>query len=181
MPDRLTLISHAATAATRSAAFPADEPLDAGGRSAALAARDELRADRFLSSPARRCVETATALGLTVTVDQRLRDAAAGYWAGRTMEDVAATDADAVGAWLAGAAPPGGESWEAVRARVRGMLDEGGTTVAVTHAAVIRALVVEVLRTPAEVSRRIEVAPLTRTVLVGGPGRWALRMLGAPM
>jgi broad specificity phosphatase PhoE len=176
--DRLVLICHAATAATRAAAFGLDEPLDQAGLAAARGVVLTPRADRFLTSPALRARQTADALALDARVDEALRDADPGGWAGRSLDEL---DPAAVAAWLGGAAPPGGESGEDVRERVRVLLGNGGVTIAVTHAAVIRALVVEVLGAPTAAARRVEVAPLTRTVLAGGPRRWALRMVAAPL
>ncbi len=180
MSGRIVLISSAATAATRAAAFPRDEPLDPAG-AAAVPPVSFPRADLVLCSPALRCVQTAAALGLTAESDELLRDADPGRWAGRTLDDLAAAEPEAVAAWLAGAAPPGGESAAAVRERAsRWLAERTGYTVAVTHPAVVRALVVALLGAPAGAERRIEVAPLTRTELRGGPGRWAVRVLGAP-
>ncbi len=66
MSARLTLVCHAPTAATATAAFPADEPLDERGRGwAAEVGRDRFgRAGLALHAPAPACRETATALGL---------------------------------------------------------------------------------------------------------------------
>jgi broad specificity phosphatase PhoE len=182
--DRLVLICHAPTAATRSAAFPTDEPLDAAGLAAARAASAP-RAATALTGPALRCVQTAAALGLAARVEPALRDADPGAWAGRGLDDVAATEPEAVAAWLRdpAAAPPGGESWVDVRRRAaRWLAGVGsGVTVAVTHAAVIRALVVHVLDAPSAACWRVDAAPLTRTVLAGGPDRWTVRTLAAPL
>jgi broad specificity phosphatase PhoE len=187
MSVTVVLLSHAPTAATRAAAFPADEPLDPPGLAAAEVLAEQARGvlrrrpDELLTSPAVRCVQTAKAWGYAATVEPALRDADAGRWAGRTLAAVAAAEPDAVAAWLAGAAPPGGESVAQVRARAAAWLSGTGTTVAVTHAAVIRALVVDVLGAPGTAFWRIDVPPLTRTVLRGGGDRWTLRMLAAPM
>jgi len=56
-----------------------------------------------------------------------------------------------------------------------------GHTVAVTHAAVVRAAVVVTLGAPAAGFWRIDVAPLTATVLRGGPGRWTVRGTALPL
>ena len=62
---RLFLVRHAPTAATRSYAFPADEPLDERALTAAAELSLPARAE-VVSSPARRCRETAEAAGLAV-------------------------------------------------------------------------------------------------------------------
>jgi len=56
-----------------------------------------------------------------------------------------------------------------------------GHTVAVTHAAVVRAAVVVTLGAPPAGFWRVDVAPLTATVLRGGPGRWTVRGTGLPL
>jgi broad specificity phosphatase PhoE len=91
-----------------------------------------------------------------------------------------------VAAWLADpdAVPHGGEPLTALLARVAGRLaaaDGEGHTVAVTHAAVVRAAVVVTLGAPAAGFWRIDVAPLTATVLRGGPGRWTVRGTALPL
>ena len=54
-------------------------------------------------------------------------------------------------------------------------------TVAVTHAAVVRAAVVVTLGAPPAGFWRIDVAPLTATLLRGGPGRWTVRSTALPL
>src|SRR5690348_81282 len=84
MSVRLTLLCHAATAATRAAAFPLDEPLEAASRASAAALAPRLgRHDRCLTSPALRARETVAALGRDAATEPALRDLAMGAWAGR--------------------------------------------------------------------------------------------------
>ncbi|WP_326557720.1 histidine phosphatase family protein [Micromonospora sp. NBC_01796] len=188
MTTRLILIAHAPTAAVRRAAFPADEPLDPHGLADATAAAGSLpRFDAVLCAPARRCVETAVALGLVPTVDEGLRDGDLGRWAGSTLDRVAADEPDAVAAWLTdpAAAPHGGESLADLLARTGDWLrDLDGSTrtvVAVTHPMVIRALVVTAIAATPTSFWRIDISPLTRTVLRGGADRWSLRGLSEPL
>jgi broad specificity phosphatase PhoE len=173
---RLVLVRHAPTAATRRATFPGDEPLDDAGRAAAQAALGTLPdADRVLSSPMRRCVETAAALGLAPTLDARLRECDFGAWTGLTYAEIAPdhlrrfeADPDA--------APHGGESLGAFALRVAGWLAAGpdGTTVAVTHGGVIRAAVAHALGAPVLASQRIASSTLAFTELYGDDGAWTL-------
>ncbi|WP_433528338.1 histidine phosphatase family protein [Micromonospora sp. CA-263727] len=188
MRTRLVLVSHAPTAATRAVAFPRDEPLDAHGLADATALAHLLpRADEVRCGPALRCVQTAAALGLAPTVDQGLRDADLGRWAGRTLDDLVAERPAEVARWLTdgGAAPHGGES-------LHDLLDRSGrwlrevpgsvrALVAVTHPMVIRALVVNALGAGPASFWRIDIAPLTGTVLRGDSGRWTLRTTAAPL
>ncbi|MDT7577644.1 MAG: hypothetical protein QOH17_3977 [Pseudonocardiales bacterium] len=184
MSARLTLVAHAATAATVRVAFPLDEPLEPRGLAAAQGAGGRLRrVTRALRSPAKAAGETAEALGLAATVDAGLTDWDLGEWRGNTLDDIAAADPEAVTAWLADpdAAPHGGESLAAVLDRVGAWLrtvEEDGHTVAVTHAAVVRAAVVTTLDAAPSGFWRLDVAPLTATVLRGGPMRWTVRATG---
>jgi broad specificity phosphatase PhoE len=185
---RLLLVRHAHTEATRAFAFPADEPLDERGRAGAAALHGALPA-RFdiLSSPARRCLQTAQAAGLDgVAIVPELAECDFGGWAGRTLEDVAAGDADAVAAWMAdpAARPHGGESLAALAARVGAWLDgqatlDGGA-VAITHGGVVKAAVVRALGAPIEAFWRVDVAPLAITELHAHDGRWTLTRVNAP-
>ncbi|MFK3979147.1 histidine phosphatase family protein [Micromonospora sp. NPDC050397] len=184
MTTRLILVAHASTSAVRRAAFPLDEPLDGHGLADATAAADTLpRHDAARCAPSRRCLETAAALGLTPTMDNGLRDGDLGRWSGRTLDDVAADEPAAVAAWLTDptAAPHGGESLGDLLDRTGAWLSElpgtAGTVIAVTHPMVIRALVVNAIAATPASFWRIDVAPLTRTVLRGGAGRWNLRRM----
>ena len=187
MSARLTLVAHAATPATLRVAFPLDEPLEPRGLTAAADARDRLRrVTCALRSPATAAAQTAQALGLAATVDASLVDWDLGAWRGHTLDEISAADPESVTAWLAdpGAAPHGGESLTAVLARVAGWLrtvDGDGHTVAVTHAAVVRAAVVTTLDAAPSGFWRLDVGPLTATVLRGGPQRWTVRATALPL
>jgi broad specificity phosphatase PhoE len=187
MPTRLTLICHGATAATRSGAFPADEPLE----DRALARVAELRpmirrADRVWTSPALRARQTAAALGLEAMEDPALRDVDAGRWAGRRLEEIQAAEPRGVIAWLSDpdAAPHGGEALSSLLIRVATWLDaragDGGSGIAVTHAAVIRAAILQALGAPASSFWHIDIAPLSVVKLSHDGRRWAWRASSLP-
>jgi broad specificity phosphatase PhoE len=183
MRTRLLLISHAATAAQRKGAFPDDDPLDARAvdEIAAWRAPDARlpHADLALASPARCALETAQALGLTAISTPALADVDYGRWRGRRLIDIAGEAPDALVAWTRdpAAAPPDGESFEALRQRVGAWLDAfepHGTVLAVTHAGVIRAALLHVLQAPSSSFARIEVAPLSVTALLrNAHGGWS--------
>ncbi|WP_192756743.1 histidine phosphatase family protein [Actinopolymorpha pittospori] len=103
------------------------------------------------------------------------------------VRTVAAGEPDAVAAWLGSpaAAPHGGESVLDLIARAGDWLENlrGGPrrVLAVSHAAVIRAAIVHAIRATPESYWRVNVAPLTRTVLTGEAGRWNLRSIGHPL
>jgi broad specificity phosphatase PhoE len=181
---RLTLLRHAATAATQRPSFPADEPADAAALQKARALAPRLgRHDAVWSSPARCARETAEALGLVPTLCSSLDDASAGAWRGLRLDELALADPQALAAWTRDPdfAPPGGEPLTSVLARAGRWLDElagsGQRVLAVTHAVVIRAAVVHALSAPPAAALRIDVAPLSRTLLHARDGRWTVRGL----
>jgi broad specificity phosphatase PhoE len=181
---RLLLVRHAPTAATRAAAFPADEPLDERGRGAAASLADRLPARcEVLCSPAARCVQTATAAGLTPLRSERLlAECDFGAWAGCCLAEV---EARAAGAWMTdpSATPHGGESLRAFAARVAGWLDMqarlDGRAVAITHGGVVKAAVVHALGAPLDAFWRIDCAPLSITELHAHDGRWTVTRVNA--
>lgn len=179
--SRLLLVRHAPTAATRRSAFPADDPLDDRGREAASKLGSLLpRRIEVLSSPARRCVQTADAAGLSTRIDGGLGECDFGSWAGKTLADVHAQDPAGVLQWMREptAAPHGGEDLASLVERVAGWLesrhDYESVTVAITHAEVIKAAVVHVLGAPLQSFWRIDVDPLSITELHARERRWTL-------
>jgi broad specificity phosphatase PhoE len=188
MTARLILICHAPTDATRKAAFPNDEPLSARGRAEAAALAGSLPlADRFWTGPELRTRQTAEALGWDADLQPLLRDCDYGSWRGRTFDDLQAREPDAVAAWLGDpeATPHGGESLLALMRRVAtwlaGELPHHRQSIAITHAAVIRAAIVYAIGATPQSFWRIDIAPLTCTRLSGNDGRWNLVSAGCAM
>jgi broad specificity phosphatase PhoE len=178
---RLTLVSHAMTDAMSAGRFPADEPLNALGRRQLGAPVDLGRVDVATCGPEQRSEQTAELLGLTAEIDARLGDVDCGSWRGRGLDEVAPDD---LATWMTdpAATPHGGESVVGVIDRVRGWLgsvaDVGGRVVAVTHPAVIRAVVLITFDAPPKSFWRIDIAPASRTVLHYRGGGWTLRSTG---
>lgn len=93
-----------------------------------------------------------------------------GDWAGRRWDELG--DAS-VGFWLdpARTAPPGGESFETVCARVSAAIERlsdehhGMTLIVMAHAGVVRAAVAHALGLPPERALAVTVDPWSRTVL----------------
>jgi broad specificity phosphatase PhoE len=184
MNKRLVLISHAATAAMRAGAFPADEPLDPRGMAETEASRERLAisaAAQAISSPAACALDTARALGLTVQLAPELGDVAYGQWRGRRLAELAADWPAELAAWTRDpqAAPPGGESFSQLLGRVGrwletlGASDGAASIVALTHAPVIRAALIHVLNAPPASFINIEIAPLAPVELRHSPRGWA--------
>lgn len=182
---RLDLIAHGPTAATRAARFPNDEALEASALAAIETLGGQLRAYALvLTAPSRAARETAQALGLDANVEGALRDCDYGRWRGLASKDIARREPDAFASWLAdpAAAPHGGEAFAAVIERIGAWLAESlareGATLAVTHAAVVRAAIVSALGAGSSAFWRIDVPPLSLVSLSGHDGRWNLVALG---
>ncbi len=182
---RLALVTHAPTAATRSASFPADDDLDDHGLRKARAAAPPGAAARCLASPAVAARRTAEAMELTAQAEPALRDIDYGRWSGRTLDAVAAEDSEGVARWMAdpAAAPHGGESLDALMRRVAAWADAcvAGRTLVITHVSVVRAAVVHLLDAPPRAFWRLDVAPLSVTRLHRSGGRWTLRAFNHPL
>jgi broad specificity phosphatase PhoE len=181
---RLTLVSHAMTEAMTAVRFPADEPLNETGRREAEAVADlDIRGRdgslRQLAGPERRVLQTAQLLGLSPTPEPRLADLDCGRWRGLALDDI---QPEGLAAWRAdpAAAPHGGESIVGLVDRVGGWLEtlthDRLRTVAVTHPAVIRAAIVLALDVSAKSFWRIDITPVSRTVLHFRDGCWTLRL-----
>ena len=189
---RLTLFCHAATAATRAARFPADEPIDAKGEAALSAIapawrRIVERAERRLTAPALRARQTAAALDGEFVVEPLLGDQDYGPWTGLSLPEAEVRDPEAAAEWITdpASAPHGGERLVDVLQRVGDWLVETATTgnrvVVVTHAAVIRAAIVHTVRADPAGYWHVDVPPLARVDLSHDGRRWSLRALVTPI
>ncbi len=124
-----------------------DPPLAAGFEAEAqlLASKlADLPKMDFYCSPSLRCRRLAEYLGLQPQYDTRLMELDFGDWEGRAWADIPRDESDAWAANIAHGAPPNGESYPALQARVVAFLHDlrvGGRTHAglITHAGVIRA------------------------------------------
>lgn len=174
---RLTLVSHAMTDAMAAGRFPADEALNALGRRQ-LSDFDAGTSDRVLCGPETRTRETAELLSLPALVDTRLADLDCGRWRGLGLDQV---PTDQLTRWLTDpdSCPHDGESIVALLARVRGWLADisrtPGSVLALTHPAVIRAVVLHALDAPPKSFWRIDIAPASRTALNFRGMVWTLR------
>ncbi|PWI13518.1 histidine phosphatase family protein [Streptomyces sp. Act143] len=193
MTSRVMLISPAVSAALREARFDDGCPLDPAGLRLARAAAGTLPAARRVrSSPTARCRETAGALGLDALDAPELAALDPGRWRGSTLAEVGAAEPEALARWLADpeAAPHGGESVDALCARVGAWLEsiaenpEGTSdparTIAVVEPEIARAALVHALGAPRPAFWRTDVPPLTAVELSGRAGRWNVRM-GRPL
>ncbi|WP_371823856.1 histidine phosphatase family protein [Phyllobacterium sp. 628] len=76
-------------------------------------------------------------------------------------------------------APHGGESLTTFLARIADWMsahgDDGGHTIIVTHASVVRAAIVHALQAPAAAFWRVDIEPLSVTHMGSDGRRWMLR------
>ncbi|MFG2722054.1 bifunctional RNase H/acid phosphatase [Streptomyces sp. NPDC048416] len=178
-PATFVLLRHGETALTPAKRFSGsggtDPELSAVGRAqaerAAAASAERGTIEVVVSSPLRRCRETAAAvaarLGLDVHIEEGLRETDFGAWEGLTFAEVRERYADDLDAWLgsAKAAPTGGgESFAAVARRVAAARDRliaahpRRTVLAVTHVTPIKTLVRLALGAPPESLFRMELS-----------------------
>lgn len=160
--------------------------LSTEGRNEATALASRLRhagVQAVLSSPRERALETAgpiaEALGLGVTVAEELDEIDFGAWTGRSFTELEADPLwTAWNAHRAAGRPPGGESMGEAGTRALGLLTRlEGTSVAVSHCDVIRAVVLGVLGLSPDAYDRVEVAPASVSILDLWPGGGRLTAL----
>lgn len=131
--------------------------------------------DRVVSSPARRCVDTARLLfpNASPQIDARLWEQDFGEWEGRdysSLPDIGPLK----GGDLACLRPPGGESFadvcERVRPAIRDLAEEGGRIAVVAHAGSVRAALALAFGGLPYPALAFEIAPLSVTMLRILPG-----------
>ncbi|WP_406182499.1 bifunctional RNase H/acid phosphatase [Streptomyces sp. NBC_01006] len=178
-PATFVLLRHGETALTPQKRFSGsggtDPELSPAGRRQASAVAEALAArgtvQTIVSSPLRRCRETAQAvadrLGLTVTVEEGLREVDFGAWEGLTFAEVRERFPDDLQAWLDSpkAAPTGGgESFTAATRRISATRDRllaahaGRTVLLVTHVTPVKILVRLALGAPPEALFKMELS-----------------------
>ncbi|MFD6589229.1 bifunctional RNase H/acid phosphatase [Streptomyces anulatus] len=198
-PATLILLRHGETALTPEKRFSGsggtDPELSATGRGQAERAAEHFAAlgtvQEIVSSPLRRCRETAAAvadrLGLDVQIDEGLRETDFGAWEGLTFGEVRERYADDLTAWLASpdtAPTGGGESFAEVAERVAAARDRivaryaGRTVLLVTHVTPIKTLVRLALGAPPAALFRMELSAASiSTVAHYGDGNASVRLL----
>jgi broad specificity phosphatase PhoE len=163
-------------------------PLSEEGRRQACSLTRRLGTRRvagIYTSPRQRARETAhiiaDRIGLTPEVTTRLDEINFGSWTGRTFSQLGADPA-----WRywnearSRARPPGGETMREAQARALHYISEthrarpGSTIVMVTHAEIIRAVVLHCLAWPLDAWQGVEIAPASVTTLDIRPSGSAL-------
>lgn len=178
-PATFVLLRHGETALTPQKRFSgsggSDPELSEAGRRQAAAVAESLAArgtiETVISSPLRRCRETAQAvadrLGLTVTVEEGLREVDFGAWEGLTFAEARERYPEDLQAWLDSpkAAPTGGgESFASATRRISATRDRllaehaGRTVLLVSHVTPVKILVRLALGAPPEALFRMELS-----------------------
>lgn len=201
--QRLVLVRHGVTDWNREGRFQGrrDPPLAEAGRHEAelvatrLAADDDLRPARILTSPLARAAETAAtigrAIGVTPEPDDRLMEIGQGEWEGRTHAELEVTDARRYRAWREASGirqPPGGEPLVDATARVHAVLQDALASrlwpvCLVSHGGTLRIAASELLTLPAAPALDVDnatVSVLDRRADAWHLVRWndALHLLG---
>ncbi|MFD7982310.1 histidine phosphatase family protein [Kitasatospora indigofera] len=185
-PTTLLLLRHGETVLTPHRRFSGsggtDPELSATGRGqAARAAASALLAQApvhaVVSSPLRRCRQTAQAaadlLGLDVEIADGLREADFGEWEGLTLDEIRARHPADLRAWRESAAAPTGaaESLTAVaeRAALAGAVlaarHPGRRLLVVSHVTPIKALIARALAAPVAAVHAMELSPASFSAL----------------
>ena len=173
----LILVRHGRTEANAGGLLQGrlDLPLDELGRAQAAAVGAVLSGvSRVVCSPLLRTRQTAEALGLPVTVDERWVELDYGEWDGQPLGSL---PREAWATWRAdiGFTPPGGESLLTLGARVReacaDLCEEAAEhdVVVVSHVSPIKAAAAWALGTSDEITWRLFLSPasITRVVTAG--------------
>lgn len=143
--------------------------------------------DRLITSPLGRCRVFADRLGhayrIAPETDDRLRELHFGEWEGRRWSEI---DQGETQTWTSDplrAAPPGGESYDQLLARVDSFLADLGASferiALVTHAGPLRAVLVRCLGLPPEAAWKFDVGYGRVTRLSQRGGDWRLEVLNA--
>jgi probable phosphoglycerate mutase len=176
---RLVLVRHGETEFTAQRRYSGRHDVLLSERGEAQAAATAARVATVLggtdaavvSSPLSRCRATADAIaaavGASVTIEDDLIECDFGEWDGLTFTEVRRRWPEQLDAWLgsSGVAPPGGESIEAVSARVAAAVERllagyaGRTVVVVTHVTPIKLVLRDALATGDALLHRLFLDP----------------------
>jgi glucosyl-3-phosphoglycerate phosphatase len=190
---RLALVRHGVTDWNREGRWQGrlDPPLSETGRHEAslaaerIAASDDLRPARILSSTLARATQTAGIIGAAIGVDvepePRLMEIGAGEWEGRTHAELEASDGERYRLWRTtpGYGPPGGEPLADATARVSAVLADVRASptwpiLLVSHGGILRYLARELLDLEAERAEALDVDNASVSSALRQDGMWRL-------
>ncbi len=187
MTTRIFLVRHGETLANREFRYigARDDALSPVGETQATqlaSALAPLPIAAVYSSPLQRALHTAEVIAaarqLVVQVTSELRECGFGAWEGLSRAEVLAQDEAQLRAWERDAtvAPPNGESFAAMQARVRAFVEQlaqehaGQALALVSHVGPIKTLLAAALDAPLSASFRIFLDPATISVVDWQPG-----------
>ncbi len=165
----LWLIRHAPVDGAAGTIHADDAPADLRDCARLEALRQRLPPDAAsYTSPARRTIETARALGLEPTLMAEYREQDFGAWTGQRHDELARSGGEAYARFWndpARGRPPGGESFEDQIARVRQGLERigDGHATLVVHSGTIRAALCIALDLTPQAALRFVIEPLSLT------------------
>lgn len=188
-PTTVILLRHGVTSFTKRKLFSGsggedpslvDEGVEQARRAAAWIA-ERGGADAIVASPLLRtrqtAAEVADRLGLSVQIDEGFVETNFGDWDGHSFGDIMKKWPNELQTWLSSTsvAPPGGESFDVVAARVEAARDRlvhdfaGKTVVVTSHVTPIKLMVRLALGSDMNVIHRMELAPASITTISWWP------------
>lgn len=181
---RLHLVRHGPTHVKAMVGW-SDMPADLGDTAALSRLSDHLPgAALVVSSDLSRAVDTASAIQMgrpRLPHDAALREIHFGTWEMRSFRDIEAEDPERAAAYWerpGDVRPPGGESWNQIRARVDAAIDglitrhSGRDLIVVAHFGVILTQVQRALRLDAETALTHRIDNLSVTEIAVEPDGW---------
>ncbi|MEN4834192.1 histidine phosphatase family protein [Pantoea vagans] len=177
------LICQGETLANRHTRFPANDELSEKAIAALSKMKVDIRAgSKIWLAPEVAVLQTAAALRLRGEVVTQLAEPDYGQWAGLPIKQVMKDNTAAFHRWLSCDAPPGGESIAAIISRTSEWLSRNagvqGHHCTIASAAVICAIITGLLEAPLSAFQRIDVAPMSRTIITSTGSRWNICTLG---
>jgi alpha-ribazole phosphatase len=172
------LIRHAAVDGSKGTIWPPTAPANLSDRGSFDRLRAHLPQDaKAYASPAQRTIETAKALQLDPVLMPEFAEQDFGDWTGRRHDDLAATGGEAYAQFWSDPArsiPPGGESFEGQRDRVRQGIGriESDSAILVVHSGTIRAALCIALDIEPAAALRFAIDPLSLTRIDRLDGGW---------
>lgn len=169
---RVMILRHAPSLTGGRLAGRTDVDADCSDAAALRAVAARLGGAEVIASPARRCVQTAEALGLSpARLEPALWEQDHGDWEGQSyaaLPDLGPLSPEA----LASHRPPNGESFRDMAARVRPVLDGlRRDSLLIAHAGTVRAGLAMVV---GDAALSFSVAPLSLTILRRAGTAWAV-------
>lgn len=175
------LICQGETRANRRSRFPANDALSDAARIALSRMKVDIRpGSKVWIAPELAAQQTAAGFNTAGNIVRELAEPDYGLWTGLPVKEVMTNNREAFHRWLSGEAPPGGESISELVGRTGEWLSrnvcEREHHCVIVSAAVIRAMITGLLNAPVSSFRRLDIAPLSRTILTSNGKRWDIQL-----